>query len=226
MPRITGEEIAEYVQGARPDLANYVVHWTKMTWKRKDPDRLVCLDLVPDLNPLEVLRSILGERRIRASRLKIMGGTPVVCLSESPLWAMKHAYITAQFNQGTSTFDDHRYGKCLNYHPYGLLFSKCTIYRLGGRPVLYLSKPDQRLLPPSMQWRTHMFEAPGCPGTVDFTHEREWRCPSDVDLDKLAPSERPKAVVWAGDEREMLKALASRGDLPVSDVIALSELRS
>ena len=99
---------------------------------------------------------------------KANGATPVVCLSEIPL-ASLHQFT----NPPTK---DNRFAR---YSPYGL--NKQAIFALGGRPVIYRPDNESDWIPDEHKWRLVRFEA----GTIDWTHEREWRVPSDIDLNHI-----------------------------------------
>lgn len=64
---------------------------------------------------------------------------------------------------------------------------KPVVYELyGGRPVLYEnSKMDKNILPPNERWRIVDLEYTSIDcdcNIVDWTHEREWRVPGDMEF--------------------------------------------
>ena len=77
--------------------------------------------------------------------------------------------------------------KCLNldetfnleyfnrYNPFGFLFSKEYIYRLGGRHVIYSPETERNEIPKGMKWRYVRYEPNKKPRPIDYTWEREWR---------------------------------------------------
>jgi hypothetical protein len=108
-------------------------------------------------------------------------------LSEIPLSAMH------QFAEPPST-------ESARYRFYGIALSKRVVFDAGGRPVIYLPDAEGIWIPADEKWRQVRYEPP----QVDFTHEREWRVPGDLDLRKL-----PRGlyvIVWSASEaREITK---------------------
>jgi hypothetical protein len=70
------------------------------------------------------------------------------------------------------------------YRFYGIALSKRAVFEAGGRPVIYLPDGEADWIPAEEKWRHVRFEH----GEVDFTHEREWRVPGDLDLKKCRDS--------------------------------------
>jgi hypothetical protein len=179
---------------------------------------------VPNKAPLEVLQTIITENCIRASSRAIKGAARVVCFCEAPLWAMRAAYSAAKYDPLTFQFNEPVHGRCLGYQPYGLLFDKRTAYRFGARPVLYMSAVESSGMPASIRWRIGEFCAPGQPAATDFSHEREWRCLGDVDLNALPSDAEVRIVVWTPDDRDTLLAGHPESNLAKAEVIVLSTL--
>ena len=71
----------------------------------------------------ERLKLILRQKALLASNQSIRGGFSCVCFSEAPLALLQHGLIN---KNGFS-----------RYSPFGLLFSKESIFLQGGRPVIY-----------------------------------------------------------------------------------------
>lgn len=117
-----------------------------------------------DRTPIDSLISILSEQRIRASGNDgyIKGSIPAVCFTEMPLTSVP-LLVEA------SATSAHRYA-C-----YGIALHKSHAFSRGARPVLYLPDSEAGWVPEEHRWRHVRFEQ----GEVDFTHEREWRCPGD-----------------------------------------------
>jgi hypothetical protein len=89
---------------------------------------------------------------------------------------------------------------------------------MGGRPVIYLPDKEGEWIPADEKWRHVRFEY----GTVDWTHEREWRLPGNVDLSKVAGV---YLLVWSESESVELAKLNTpvrskiRGVLPMEHLI-------
>jgi len=97
----------------------------------------------------------------------------------------------------------------LKWEPYGLSFRKNVIYRrFRARPVIFLDPGDDvnlvknKGLVKELGWRVVTFDYGDDAMPVDWTHEREWRAPIDVEFSKLPREERPVAVVKQPDEKE------------------------
>jgi hypothetical protein len=156
--------------GNRPDLSNYLAHFTRDgdPHGMKDPANPV--NDVAKLTAGERLVSILKAGKIRCSSMP-WTGRRAVCFTECP-WAslLDHA------NQ---------------YSSFGIGFAKPRIFAAGGGPVYYVRADHYQ----KQQWENdlHTFVTPFWPGyrpaklkgaeflskTVDYSHEREWRIPHD-----------------------------------------------
>jgi hypothetical protein len=91
---------------------------------------------------------------------------PAVCLSEIPL-SVVHQLATPPSEVNAQ-------GKY--YRFYGLAFGKRAIFDAGGRPVIYLPDNESAWIPDDQKWRHVRYEI----GSVDWTHEREWRLPGNL----------------------------------------------
>lgn len=111
----------------------------------------------------EQLKLILRERCLLASTTNIRGGFPCICFSEAPIALLKHGLI----NQTGFT----------RYSPFGLLFSKESIFLQGGRQVIYQPESEYSDLPQALRWRHVRLELDPSFARIDFTWEREWRLP-------------------------------------------------
>ena len=62
---------------------------------------------------------------------------------------------------------------------------------------------------------------------MDFTHEREWRTPGDVEFGSLKDNLRPLAVVDKMAERDELLGEFPPGDgCPIRGVLCLADIRA
>lgn len=124
------------------------------------------------------LLRILAEQRLRASRLAIRGGHPVVSFTAVPLSDFRRRRV----------FRGHR--QRYDFEPWGLAIRRSALRSYDLRPVRYgcddiwksLSAADQ----PWYQKATQ-------DGVTDTVAEQEWRIPQDVDLSLLNPND---AVVF------------------------------
>ncbi len=204
---------AKYGVRARADLTASVTHWTR----RRE-----------SVNAFSMLRKIISERRIRASSSKsgfIKANQKATCFTEIPVSVMSRLFRQAEHDYDVAGF--------LKWEPYGLSFLKNTIYKeFGGRPVLYLSHEEYKDLVGRMgqqkrfAWRVVRFEYDNPESVIDFSHEREWRTPDDVDFSSLGNADRPIAFVSDPAERdELLNDFPPKDDSPIHSVFCLSDLR-
>jgi hypothetical protein len=137
----------------------------------------------------------------------IKGSRPAVCFSEIPLSAM-HQFATPPSEAKPRGH---------SYRPYGIVLSKQTVFRMGGRPVIYIPDDEGDWIPADEKWRQVRFEPP----RVDFTHEREWRLPGGLDLKRALGL---YVIVWSAIEAKQLADLASplseriRGIIPMEHI--------
>lgn len=183
---VEGARLFSGTYGARVDLATDMYDFELETgWQKERPDHWEC---VTHFTTPEAFSQILKARRIQARRTGYYG-LPAVCLTEVPIaWT---AALQAKFGS------------------FGFMFFKRDLLRAGAAPVINL--------PPSMI--THRI-----PDTIkpllnkideqfNFLHEREWRAPSDVDLQVVAPMlvlpEKPMESLYAHMSPEELGAACS-----------------
>ena len=101
------------------------------------------------------------------------------------------------------------------YRFYGIAINKQAAFKQGARPVIYLPDNEAKWIPDGEKWRHVRFEY----GSVDWTHEREWRLLGDLDLTTLPGF---YVICWDSNEVEAIqKALGKemakkvRGYLPM-----------
>jgi hypothetical protein len=140
----------------RDDLSNKLVHLAKGTNDDLKKHREEAVN---------TLHNILTEKRLRGGTGFIKGGSRCVCFSESPIGKLSH--LLAENDQGR-----------FKYQPYGVLLDKLSLYRQGGRPVIYGPDYDYTNLPDDMKYRHVRFWL-GDDYTIDHTWEREWRIKTD-----------------------------------------------
>jgi hypothetical protein len=176
----------------RPDISNALVHLTRERIEPpKDPYKPP-----PIIPAFSVLKEILASGIIRGSGNEgfVKGTRRAVCLSEIPL---------ANIELFARRLDEKG-----RYRYYGIILSKRTVFAIGGRPVIYLPDAEGDWIPLDQKWRHVRFEY----DAVDFTHEREWRVPDDIDLKKVPGL---AVIVWSALERAEL--LIMNG--PLKDLI-------
>ena len=149
----------------RPDIGPTLTHFTRAT---------------AEMSAFNVLLKILRDRYLIGTSAYTRGGTKCVCFTEAPLEVVQ---------DGLRGVDGRE-----RYSTYGIQIPKSHVFRLGGRPVIYQTESEFRILPPSLQWRHVRFDL--CTDRpVDFTWEREWRVQterfdfSDQDVIVVVPDE-------------------------------------
>ncbi len=146
----------------RSDLSSSVTHLTRSTESR---------------NILEQVFKILDDQKLIGSTTDsgfIVGKTPAVCFQDAPLHSI-----------GQNVWFEQKYRKDnpsakIRYYGAGFIFNKTIAYRKGARPVLYENTTTAKsLLPESEWWRIVNFNLASDENIIDWTHEREWRCPNE-----------------------------------------------
>jgi hypothetical protein len=125
----------------------------------------------------ENLHMILRERCLRGSdpgKAFICGAKAAVCFQDAPLSALCQNVFYEQKYREQNPDAKLRYRAC------GVGFPKNYVYVKGGRPVLYeQTSVAKRILPSDEWWRIVNFDLSNESNFVDWTHEREWRCPGE-----------------------------------------------
>ena len=172
------------LQSGQRDFSPYVIHFTNyeamrpvrecMSGVGKDTgraSRLVALLEGADRESAVAFGAILSAEAIEARKFH-KDYAPAVCLTECTL-------------AGVLTHSS-RYGR------YGLVFPKDVVFGLGGRPLAYVPEDVRRhyielaasdeLIKKNLLHMTSLSPPRGGTTTQDFTHEREWRCPTDLSV--------------------------------------------
>ena len=156
----------------RPDFSNALIHLTR---KRKGevpltaPGKMFETSPDKDVTAFEVLKEILLSGKIEPSLPDvgyIKGRHSVTCFSEISFSGLK--YLLAYTKK---------------YEPYGLIFSKHSIFKQGGRPVIYLPDAEIDWIPQPELWRVVRYEPLN---NVDFSFEREWRLNKELVVNETA----------------------------------------
>lgn len=182
-------------ESRRPDLSLALVHLTR---ERVEPERKV--------TSFDVLKDILATGIIKGSGNAgfVKGSQRAVCLTETPLSALHHF----------ATPPDKRLKR---YRFSGIAISKKAAFEVGGRPVIYLPDAEAGWIPEDQRWRHVRFEH----GKVDWTHEREWRVPGDLDL-SVVPGYY--VIVWSPNDMGKIQALDHPTKKLVRGVLSMEHL--
>jgi hypothetical protein len=153
----------------RSDLCSFVTHLTKSA---KDGEK--------QLSSTQVLFKILREQKLRGSSSAsgfIIGDRTAVCFFDAPLPAIvQNVWFEMKEHERDKT-------RPIRYVPTGLLFEKDLVYCKGARPVIYERKErGKQLLPREEWWRIVNFDLEKTNFVIDWSHEREWRHPGDLEF--------------------------------------------
>ena len=153
----------------RSDLSSQVIHLTKES--HFDGKKL---------SALTNLKKIISERTIEGSDNKgfVVGTKSAVCFQDAPLYAAcQNTYFEQKYRRINPKAK-------IRYSPIGIMFPKEYLYEKGGRPVLYeKTSVAKKILPKDEWWRIVNFDMSDEDNVIDWTHEREWRCPGDFKFD-------------------------------------------
>lgn len=83
-----------------------------------------------------------------------------VCFSEAPISAIGRIIAASK--------------KEIRYEPYGFMFSKAYLFKIGARPVLYQTDEEYELLPDELKYKHVSFDL-NMQDQTDWMWEREWR---------------------------------------------------
>ena len=167
---------------------NWLVHWTRSSpgpWPGES-EAAFFRDMLahPSIyvrSARETLIRILREKYIRASSWKIPGQVPVVSLTENtPETAVTLMKWRKRFIRYT-------------YEPYGIAIRRQHLESIGARRVVYAGHANA---PDADAW---MYQSPG--EFADWTREREWRYPGDLQISTLG-GKNWFVIVPRGEDRE------------------------
>ena len=199
----------------RADFSDSLVHLTRERKEYSDDD--FDLDTPPRLERVvpafDVLKEILTSGIIRGSGNKgyVKGSRPAVCFSEIPLSVM-HLFAKPPPDPFATSEPSAR------YRFYGIALSKVVVFNAGGRPVIYLPDEDGHWIPPEEKWRHVRFEPPH----INYTHEREWRVPGDLDLRALAKGFY--VIVWSTVEAKEIARLSTPVSRQILAVVPMEHI--
>jgi hypothetical protein len=157
-------------------------------WKRRIAERtdmstsLIHLTReVDDSDIVDVMFRILVEKKITGSTTAsgyICGDTPAVCFQDIPLNSLCQNVFYEQ--KKIENKEQHK----LRYRAFGFLFNKKYAFNKGVRPVIYDKVVEaKRYLPRDQWWKIVNLNLENNTNMIDWTHEREWRCPSEFSFE-------------------------------------------
>jgi hypothetical protein len=153
----------------RTDISTFAVHLIRPPGGEANNTKAV-----------DVLMTILKEKRLRGSDGSgfIHGSRPAVCFQDTPM------PFIAQNLWFEKKYRDDKLGSRVRYLACGLVFEKAFLYSEGARPVIYDDPTAaKQYLPQDQWWRIVRFDLSDQDKMVDWTHEREWRLPGDLEFD-------------------------------------------
>ncbi|MCA9196996.1 MAG: hypothetical protein KDA87_05630 [Planctomycetales bacterium] len=192
------------VKDVQDEPWEFLGHWTRanpQAWPdQTEQERIDELLLSQDRNGRSVLATlirILRRELLQASSRTIRSESGVVCFTEVPPWEWP----------GRRTFRPHL--SRWDFEPYGIAIRKQRVKQLGGRPVIYGDEAKWQTLEPEDHFRFQKLvdDTDG----IDWTSEREWRIPHDVDLRLLADD----AAVVIVPNQEVARQLTSISRWPM-----------
>lgn len=156
---------------------DYLSHSTRscpQPWPGQTQEQYIdsLLDNTPeaDHSRLAALERIVTQRRLFASHRTIRGGYPMVCLTSAPLQDLP---ALRRFRSHRTRWD---------FEPFGLCIRRDWLLKRGARPVVYGNEATWTSLHdqdrPFFQWSDPE-------SGLDWSVEREWRHPGDLDLSDL-----------------------------------------
>lgn len=162
----------------RMDITSMLTHLTRPQEKFKD----IKDESKINLESVKNLIKILKDKTLYGSSTEsgfIVGNRKAVCFQDAPLYGIIQNVENEINNRKNSTNNK------IRYSGNGLLFSKFYIYERNGRPVIYDKTEEVKsYLPENQYWRIVNFQLTVTPPkTIDWTHEREWRVPGDLEID-------------------------------------------
>jgi hypothetical protein len=191
------------VQASQRDWSPYLAHFTNwaamnevraIVKKQRNAREVAQLLDEADQVSWTVMSQILTSQELWAKSPNLKHNLPAcVCLSECTLPGL--------------------ISHCERYGRFGLVFSKASVYRAGGRPCVYVAEDEYAVLRQLGQGKpastpegrlfalANLYVPPKARNQIqDYTHEREWRVFSNLELAKttivalLAPSKFARAL--------------------------------
>lgn len=160
----------------RVDLSISIVHLTRSITGEEGTAKGVLDPLFSILDGLRINPSLPNKGFINGTR-------PATCFQDAPLVGLGQNIMAEQKYREARRDNNHRYNAA------GLMFSKMYAFSKGARPVIYeQAEVARNFLPPEEYWRIVDFDLSDSRAIVDWSHEREWRCPGAFEFDIQAAS--------------------------------------
>ncbi|MEX8193601.1 hypothetical protein [Comamonas guangdongensis] len=149
----------------RTDISSQVVHLTRAAEGKKIS---------------EVLFDIVNGKKLKGSSTKsgfICGSRTAVCFQDAPLVSIcQNVFYEQKYKKANPESKD-------RYRAVGIAFTKPFVYKKGGRPVIYDKTSEaKKYIQKSEWWRIVNYDLTDPTAFVDWTHEREWRVPDDMEF--------------------------------------------
>ena len=181
--------------------------YARKEWSRRIADRSdMSTGLVHLTRPADnqsvgaILLKILAEKKLIGSSTGsgfICGNHRAVCFQDAPLYSICQNVYFEQLKRES----DPNYK--VRYLAFGLSFSKDYLFKKGARPVVYeKTEIAKNILPQNQWWRIVRLDLSDESNIVDWTHEREWRLPGDLEF------ELNKATLIAIDNNQVKQMAA------------------
>ena len=153
---------------------------------------------------LETLIRIMQEGLIRASSRMVRGHAAVISWSSHP---PQELFVMRKWNRALVRW---------TVEPYGIAVRRDTLRSLGSKPAIYGSEQVHARLAESERYR---FQLSGSTPSASWRHEREWRLPGDLALDKIRLGVKNSVLGSRehGSGRKTAFLPASRFSLPASE---------
>lgn len=169
-----------------------------------------------DKEAFDILCKILDEQCLKAGKGYICGERNACCFQEAPVFSIAEN-LKYQEELGKN-----------RYSPFGIRVLKEDIYKKGGRPVFYGKTEEYKeILDKTEHWRIVDLELDKPEYKVDWTHEREWRLPSDFkfkydQIEIILPDSvyYKEFVTWCVDKKHINVLKEIRGIVTLDSLIA------
>jgi hypothetical protein len=192
----------------RSDISSSVTHLTRGP-KGKEANANAAL---------EILLTILKDEKIKGSTTSsgfINGSRRAVCFQDAPpQFLAQNVYFERKYRQ---TVPDAK----VRYLAFGLIFGKTYAFQQGARPVIYDRTDDaKKYLSQRQWWRIVNLDLDDKKKIIDWTHEREWRCPGDF------PFKRDRATVILPDRKSYRRFVERAKEIEETfEINILSDIR-
>ena len=178
------------IQACQRDWTKYLVHFTCSKSMKKAFSKFPCEECY---SPKALDRKLNHADKESYDILKTIHDSQVV-KAASPS-EENHILACVSFTEcnicGLVNHSE-RYGR------FGLVFKKDAIWKLGGRPVMYLDRKSytffgKEFRESTEEWKRNFFSLinlyspPGTGRVQDYSHEREWRLFKNLELTQIKP---------------------------------------